>query len=339
MMPIFRTEMGAYVPSSSTTPPISTSGTSSGQPGQLLPQPCRMPADESLSVLVPRSRAWYTMPDSTRTVCIIVKVHHDDSPPYYTINLEHGQERSTLRSRLRAFQSPSATSPGCSEFGDIRTTTRSSTPDAADSHDAWQQAAYAAIPQSKVAALESLAQAFSPHCGAFWLARLLRKEQSHAEQPRPTPPPRPPAPLPPPPFVFRSAVSYPPGLGYPSAPPPPPPQAPPPPTTPPLPPPQLSQPPPAPPRPQLAPPPLPTPPPLPPPPRARRAAVAAGRSWLQGVARGAYETQATLLLAGTPAPRRSRVRAAAAVAAANSGPYYRTLSWERWLPRPPTAAD
>ena len=109
--------------------------------------------------------------------------------------------------------------------------------------------------------------------------------------------------------------------------------------TPPLPPPQLSQPPPAPPRPQLAPPPLPTPPPLPPPPRARRAAVAAGRSWLQGVARGAYETQATLLLAGTPAPRRSRVRAAAAVAAANSGPYYRTLSWERWLPRPPTAAD
>ena len=218
-MPIFRTEMGAYVPSSSTTPPISTSGTSSGLLGQLLPQPCRMPADESLSVLVPRSRAWYTMPDSTRTVCIIVKVHHDDSPPYYTINLEHGQERSTLRSRLRAFQSPSATSPGCSEFGDIRTTTRSSTPDAADSHDAWQQAAYAAIPQSKVAALESLAQAFSPQCGAFWLARLLRKEQSHAEQPRSTPPPRPPAPLPPPPFVFRSAVSYPPGLGYPSAPP------------------------------------------------------------------------------------------------------------------------
>ena len=62
--------------------------------------------------------------------------------------------------------------------------------------------------------------------------------------------------------------------------------------------------------------------------RAKRAAVAARRAaaaadtslGLHMGAGGAYVPRVTLLLAGAEAPRRSRVRTAAAAAAANSGP-------------------
>jgi hypothetical protein len=52
--------------------------------------------------------------------------------------------------------------------------------------------------------------------------------------------------------------------------------------------------------------------------RARRAAVIAAR--MRGGMRTVHVRRATLLLAGETAPRRARVRAAAAAADANSGP-------------------
>ena len=52
--------------------------------------------------------------------------------------------------------------------------------------------------------------------------------------------------------------------------------------------------------------------------RARRAAVLAARQ--MGVTRTVHGRGVTRLLAGETAPRRARVRAAAAAAAANSGP-------------------
>jgi hypothetical protein len=59
---------------------------------------------------------------------------------------------------------------------------------------------------------------------------------------------------------------------------------------------------------------------------------------MQGAARAAYEKKATLLLAGVPAPRRSRVRAAAAAAVPlprTAGPVLSDYSLVvRWLPRP-----
>ena len=54
--------------------------------------------------------------------------------------------------------------------------------------------------------------------------------------------------------------------------------------------------------------------------RARRAMVLAGRQGGGGNSRGEYERRIQMLLMGETPPRRSRVRAAADVAAANSGP-------------------
>ena len=72
--------------------------------------------------------------------------------------------------------------------------------------------------------------------------------------------------------------------------------------------------------------------------RAGRARVNARGTRLRGAARAAYEKKVTLLLAGVPAPRRSRVRAAAAAATAKSGPYFGLffggVAVVRWLPRP-----
>jgi hypothetical protein len=54
--------------------------------------------------------------------------------------------------------------------------------------------------------------------------------------------------------------------------------------------------------------------------RARRAMVLAGRQGGGGNSRGEHERRVQMLLRGETPPRRSRVRAAADVAAANSGP-------------------
>ena len=51
------------------------------------------------SVLPRRSKAWYDGREG-RALVDIVNVHFDDEPPYYTIHLAEGVERSTVRSRL-----------------------------------------------------------------------------------------------------------------------------------------------------------------------------------------------------------------------------------------------
>lgn len=54
--------------------------------------------DESplLSVLPVGCKCWYGAP---RRIVHVCAVHYDDSPPYYTINID-GQERSTVRNKL-----------------------------------------------------------------------------------------------------------------------------------------------------------------------------------------------------------------------------------------------
>ena len=73
--------------------------------------------------------------------------------------------------------------------------------------------------------------------------------------------------------------------------------------------------------------------------RAWRDSVRARRSGISGDIRGAHERRVQLLLTGVTPPRRSRIRAAAAVAAANSGPIDTTgiQSGEDWR-RPGTDA-
>ena len=67
------------------------------------------PANDN-SGLKAGSKAWYKQSDGTRVICTIVKVYYDDPPPYYAINLD-GQERSTVRDKLRPYLEGQSTAP------------------------------------------------------------------------------------------------------------------------------------------------------------------------------------------------------------------------------------
>ena len=52
------------------------------------------------AVLPKKSKAWYVSAGGSTVLVDIANVHYDDEPPYYTIHLADGVERSTIRSRL-----------------------------------------------------------------------------------------------------------------------------------------------------------------------------------------------------------------------------------------------
>lgn len=52
-----------------------------------------------LPELAQGATVWYTTADGKRLLAIVVKVHYDDPPPYYTISID-GNERSTVREKL-----------------------------------------------------------------------------------------------------------------------------------------------------------------------------------------------------------------------------------------------
>ena len=68
---------------------------------------------DALPELRKGSRAWYTdVQSAQRLVVTIAKVHYDDPPPYYTISLPSGVERSTLRTKLVPLVEPAAAGGG-----------------------------------------------------------------------------------------------------------------------------------------------------------------------------------------------------------------------------------
>ena len=64
-----------------------------------VPVPSVMPCND-VPVLERNTKAWYSSASGERALVQIVNVHFDDEQPYYTIHLDGGVERSTVRSRL-----------------------------------------------------------------------------------------------------------------------------------------------------------------------------------------------------------------------------------------------
>ena len=56
--------------------------------------------EENMDELKAGTRCYYKAADGKTQAATISKVHHDDPPPYYTIQLKDGAERSTVRARL-----------------------------------------------------------------------------------------------------------------------------------------------------------------------------------------------------------------------------------------------
>jgi serine/threonine protein kinase/Ca2+-binding EF-hand superfamily protein len=77
---------------------------------RIVREPLAFPAVESaeeqaaqvaaLAELPKGSRAWYTGAEGVRSLVTITTVHYEEPPPYYTITLEDGTERSTVRTKL-----------------------------------------------------------------------------------------------------------------------------------------------------------------------------------------------------------------------------------------------
>ena len=55
-------------------------------------------AKRAPTTLTKDSRCWYTR-GGARKLCRVINVHHDDDPPYYTVEMD-GVERSTVRAYL-----------------------------------------------------------------------------------------------------------------------------------------------------------------------------------------------------------------------------------------------
>ena len=76
--------------------------------GQLLPEGSENESAlaASLPVLAPGDRVWHK---ASNEMVDVVKVHHDDPPPYYTVRTAAGLERSTIRTRLETVHERAAT--------------------------------------------------------------------------------------------------------------------------------------------------------------------------------------------------------------------------------------
>ena len=61
---------------------------------------------EELPELPQGARVWFTA-FGDRQAATVVTVHHDGTPPYYTISI-NGQERQTVRTRLEPMDAPAA---------------------------------------------------------------------------------------------------------------------------------------------------------------------------------------------------------------------------------------
>ena len=67
--------------------------------------------EEDLSEIPKGSEVWYSGADGQRMKAVVMKVHYDDPPPYYTIAI-NGQERSTVRTKLTPCTAESDAQPG-----------------------------------------------------------------------------------------------------------------------------------------------------------------------------------------------------------------------------------
>jgi len=78
--------------------------------GGKVPSPPPSEATAGLDELPKGAQVYYVDRDGSRKLATIVKVHHDDPPPYYTISID-GSERSTVREKLTVASESSPSLP------------------------------------------------------------------------------------------------------------------------------------------------------------------------------------------------------------------------------------